>query len=132
MPLTDHQRDHLARRLREERERIDRELARYGERFDTTDQDASGDLTKLPFHQADEGTDTYDREFDAQEVTRLSREREEIDDALERLYHDPARYGRDERTGEEIPFERLDVIPWARTRIDRRPRPAAGEADRSI
>jgi RNA polymerase-binding transcription factor DksA len=48
---------------------------------------------------------------------RLSRELAEIDAALERLYRKPERYGHDERTGEEIPFERLDPIPWARARV---------------
>ena len=39
----------------------------------------------------------------------------EIDGALERLYRDPKRFGVCERTGEPIPFARLDLIPWART-----------------
>jgi RNA polymerase-binding transcription factor DksA len=39
---------------------------------------------------------------------------------LERLYEDPERFGRDERTGDEIPFERLELIPWARRRVDER------------
>jgi RNA polymerase-binding transcription factor DksA len=47
----------------------------------------------------------------------LTVELEEIDAALERLYHSPQDFGRDERTGHDIPFERLDVIPWARTGI---------------
>jgi hypothetical protein len=29
-------------------------------------------------------------------------------------------FGRDERTGEEIAFERFDLIPWARQRIEER------------
>jgi RNA polymerase-binding transcription factor DksA len=61
----------------------------------------------------------FDRELDAQEASRLSRELQAIDDALERLYHSPKLFGRDERNGDDIPFERLDEIPWARTRIDR-------------
>jgi RNA polymerase-binding transcription factor DksA len=40
---------------------------------------------------------------------------EEIDEALERLYHRPDEYGRCEKTGEPIAYERLDLIPWART-----------------
>jgi RNA polymerase-binding transcription factor DksA len=49
--------------------------------------------------------------------TILTLELEEIDAALKRLYHSPQDFGRDERTGHDIPFERLDVIPWARTGI---------------
>jgi RNA polymerase-binding transcription factor DksA len=59
-----------------------------------------------------------DAELDASNETRISRELAEIDVALERLYRHPDRFGICEDTGEEIPFERLDVIPWARTCAD--------------
>ena len=49
---------------------------------------------------------------------RASRELEEIDAALRRLYESPERFGLSETTGEPIPFERLDLIPWARTGAD--------------
>jgi len=117
MPLTDTQRDHLARRLREERARVLAALAQYGAELDDAPQDAAGDLSKMPFHPADEGTDTFDRELDAQEASRLTGELHAIDDALERLYHAPERFGRDE-TGDEIPFARLDIVPWATSRLD--------------
>ena len=90
----------------------------YDEELAATEQDATGNLSKYPLHPADEGTEMFDRELDAQEASRLSRELEEIDAALERLYQTPDRFGRDERTGDQIPFERLDVVPWARTRVD--------------
>ena len=118
MPLNERQRDHLTKRLREERDRVLVALRRYDERLAVTEQDAAGDLSKYPLHPADEGTDLFDRELDAQEESRLTGELEEIDAALERLYQTPDRFGRDERTGEDIPFDRLDVIPWARTRVD--------------
>jgi DnaK suppressor protein len=118
MSLTDDQRDHLAKRLREERELVLRALGSYDQELGATEQEATGDLSKYPLHPADEGTEMFDRELDAQEASRLSRALEEIDAALERLYHTPDRFGRDERTGHEIPFERLDIVPWARTGID--------------
>lgn len=121
MPLSDDQRNHLEKRLRAERERVLRALGIYGEELGVSEQDASGDLSKYPLHQADEGTEMFDRELDAQEASRLSSELEEIDAALERLYHAPHQFGRDERTGDEIPLERLEVVPWARTRVDRGP-----------
>jgi DnaK suppressor protein len=116
--LTNDQRDHLAKRLRDERQRVLRALGRYNEDLGTSEQDATGDLTKYPFHQADEGTEMFDRELEAQESSRLTTELEEIDAALERLYHSPNEFGRDERTGKDIPFDRLDVIPWTRTTVD--------------
>jgi RNA polymerase-binding transcription factor DksA len=118
MPLTDAQREHLATRLREERERVLRAIDRYDQDLADSQRDAAGDLSAMPLHPADEGTDTFDRELDAQESTRLSRELEAIDAALERLYKQPERFGRDALSGEEIPFERLDLIPWASTRVD--------------
>ena len=48
---------------------------------------------------------------------RASRELEEIDAALQRLYETPERFGLSESTGRPIPFERLDIIPWARTEV---------------
>ena len=119
MPLTKEQRRHLERRLREERERALGELARYDERRTATSQEAAGDISKVPLHPADLGTDEIDQQIDSQVASRLSRELEEIDAALDRLYREPDRFGRDERTGEEIPFARLDVVPWARTGIAR-------------
>jgi RNA polymerase-binding transcription factor len=50
-------------------------------------------------------------------MSRLSGELVEIDEALRRLYRQPEGYGRDERTGDDIPFARLDIIPWARRRV---------------
>ena len=114
MPLSGGQRTHLERRLLEERERVGTALGRLGRRFAETEQDADGDLSNFPLHPADQGTDEFDRQLDSAEETRVSRELAEIDAALERLYEDPERFGRDERTGDEIPFERLELIPWAR------------------
>lgn len=116
MALTDKQRTHLEKRLRDERERALRSLNRSVETSaGATEEDRAGDLTSMPFHQADLGTDTMQEELDASNATRISRELAEIDAALERLYRDPQRFGVCEQTGEPIPFERLDIIPWART-----------------
>jgi DnaK suppressor protein len=116
MSLTEEQRAHLEHRLLEERDRATRLLNRsIDESSDESEQDRSGDLTSLPFHVADRGTDTMQTELDASMATRVSRELAEIDAALERLYQHPEQFGICEETGREIPFERLDIIPWART-----------------
>lgn len=116
MPLTTTQRTHLEQRLKEERALALQLLNRaVGDHSDGTEQDRAGDLTKMPFHPADLGTDTNDEEFAASNATRTSRELAEIDAALERLYKTPEEFGRCEDTGRDIPFERLDMIPWART-----------------
>ena len=116
MALTPEQRGHLEQRLLEERARALRVLNRsIEEHSEESEQDRSGDLTSLPFHVADRGTDTMQTEIDATMATRVSRELAEIDSALERLYQHPDQFGICEDTGREIPFERLDLVPWART-----------------
>jgi RNA polymerase-binding transcription factor DksA len=116
--MTDEQRKHLEQRLLEERKRVTDILNRYAAQHEDTasEQDLAGDLTKMPLHMADQGTDTMQQELDAVMVDRESHNLNEIDAALQRLYEHPDQFGIDERTGEEIPFERLDIVPWARTR----------------
>ena len=116
MALTKTQRAHLEKRLQEERARTAKLLDRLtGEGTEATDQDQSGDLSKMPLHIADLGSTTMDEELDRSNATRISEELAQIDAALERMISDPDSYGIDENSGEAIPFERLDIIPWART-----------------
>jgi RNA polymerase-binding transcription factor DksA len=119
MALTQRQRDHLMRRLQDERARVLAALNRsLAERSANTEEEQSGDISTMPTHQADLGTDTMQGEFDAANETRMSRELAEIDDALERLAQNPEKFGICEDTGAEIPYKRLDIVPWARTCAD--------------
>jgi len=116
MTLTNEQQRYIERRLRDERERAIQLLNDIvADRSAESQQEETGDLTLMPYHPADLGTDTMDEELDASNATRVSRELTEIDAALDRLYKQPERFGVCEDTGQEIPFERLDIIPWART-----------------
>jgi DnaK suppressor protein len=120
--MTEDQRHYLENRLLDERaERLRRLDAYRAEEGTASERDRSGDLSAVPHHPADLGTDTMQAELDAAAASRESRELEEIDAALERLYREPERFGLDERTGREIPFARLDVVPWARTVADEGP-----------
>lgn len=115
MSLTTDQLKHLEQRLHDERARALGLLNRIvGERSGESGQDAAGDLSAMPSHAADLGTDTMDAELDASNATRVSRELAEIDAALTRILDNPETFGRCEKTGRDIPFERLDAIPWAR------------------
>ena len=114
MALTPTQRKHLEARLLEERTRVVDALARYHRDTRDTPQQESGDLSAFHTHMADQGTGTEDQEVDALNAERET-ELAEIDAALERLYTRPEEYGRCERSGKPIPFERLDLVPWART-----------------
>ena len=114
--MTQAQRKHLESRLLQERDRINQLLSRYAAQSENEDdQDQAGDLTKMPLHMADQGTDTMQQELDAVMVDRESRTLTDIDAALQRLYHSPETYGICQKTGKEIPFERLDIVPWATT-----------------
>ena len=115
MALTATQRKHLEARLLEERTRVADALARYDRATRETLQQESGDLSAFHVHLADQGTDTADQELDAVNAARETAQLAEIDAALERLYKRPDEYGRCERSGQPIPFERLDLVPWART-----------------
>lgn len=114
--MTNDQRKHLESRLLQERNRITELLQRYADGHEKEDeQDEAGDLTNMPLHMADQGTDTMQEELGAVMADRETATLSEIDAALEKLYHHPERFGICEQTGKEIPFARLDLVPWART-----------------
>ena len=118
MGLNEEERLRIEHRLHEERERVVKVLRRFEERRDTNLTDASGDVSEYPFHIADRGTESYDQEMDVVLAERASRELEDIDDALRRFYEEPDRFGICENTGQAIPLERLELIPWTRTCVE--------------
>lgn len=72
----------------------------------------SSDLSKLPIHMADLGTDNYDQEFTLGLMDSERKLVKEIDEALDRTEN--GTYGICEGSGEPIPKARLDAIPWAK------------------
>ncbi len=118
MPLTANQLATIETRLHAERTRILAELHDFTDAEAAEDsQDQAGDISKFPTHAADLGTDVAREELDASIATRRSAELAEIDAALERITASPTTFGYDENSGDEIPFARLDIIPWARTTV---------------
>lgn len=113
--LTDAQLNHIRERLLEERARALGDVNRSQADAAEGDLESTGDLSEAPTHNADRGTQTEDDELAATLAEREIGEITEIDAALERLYKHPRDFGRDERTGKDIPLARLEVIPWART-----------------
>ena len=78
--------------------------------------DATGDLSSMPIHMADIGTDNYEQEF---ALNLLDGERKllrEIIEALQRI--DEGVYGICEVTGRAISKARLEARPWARYCIE--------------
>ena len=82
------------------------------EAFRHNRHDASSDLSTMPVHMADIGTDNYEQEFT---LGLLESERQllrEIDQALERIEN--GTYGVCLGTGEPIALPRLRAKPWAK------------------
>lgn len=78
--------------------------------------DASGDLSSMPIHMADIGTDIYEQEFALGLMDSERKLLREIDDALQRI--EQRTYGICEGTGKPIPKPRLEAQPWARYCIE--------------
>src|SRR5258708_36820752 len=110
--------DDVARsRLQSEQERVQGLIKSFrAEGLDEEEADQSGDITHLPQHQADQGSELFEREKDIAILEQLENELAEIEAALQRL--DDGTYGIDEVTGEPIAPERLEARPSARTNVD--------------
>lgn len=74
--------------------------------------DASGDLSSMPIHMADLGTDNYEQEFALGLMDSERKLLQEIDDALQRI--EEGTYGICQGTGRPISKARLEAQPWAR------------------
>ena len=74
--------------------------------------DASGDLSSMPIHMADIGTDNYEQEFALGLMDSERKLLRETDDALQRI--EQGAYGICEGTGKQIRKARLEAQPWAK------------------
>ena len=73
---------------------------------------SASELSSVPFHMADAGSDNYDQDFTLQLVMNGHETLAQIDEALERM--DEGTYGICECCGNKIPKRRLLVVPYAR------------------
>ena len=76
----------------------------------------SGNLSNLPQHMADAGSDNYETSLSLDLAAADRRLIKEIDAALKRI--DDRTYGLCEHTGRPINLARLDELPWARFSIE--------------
>jgi len=74
--------------------------------------DAAGDLSAMPIHMADIGTDNYEQAFVLGLVDSERNLLREVNDALQRIVE--STYGICEDAGEPIAKARLEASPWAR------------------
>ena len=76
-----------------------------------TGADASGDLSRMPIHMADIGTDAYEQEFTLSLVANEEGTLELVELALERIKL--RKFGLCEECGGMIAKKRLEAIPFA-------------------
>ena len=78
----------------------------------TTDQVKTPDeATGYSQHQADQGTDDFDRTISLEVTSREYTLLKQIDRALEKIQE--GSYGLCDITGDEIPLARLEAVPYA-------------------
>ena len=104
--------DHARERLAEEQERLSALREEYAGLRDESEEDNLQELSSVDQHQADLGTETFDRSKDLSILEEIEGELADIEHALSRL--DEGSYGTCEACGAAIPDERLDVMPAAR------------------
>ncbi|MCC6683068.1 MAG: hypothetical protein IT445_19390 [Phycisphaeraceae bacterium] len=76
----------------------------------------AGNLSNMPLHMADVGSDNYEQEFTLGLVEWERRLLNEIDNAIERIIK--GTYGVCMQSGVPIPRERLEIKPWAKYSIE--------------
>ena len=75
-----------------------------------TRSEASGDLSSMPIHMADVGTDAFEQEFTLSLMEHDGSALEQIEAALERI--EDGDYGSCQECGSTIPKTRLNAIPY--------------------
>jgi RNA polymerase-binding transcription factor DksA len=101
------------------REHLEAERARLadvkesvGDLGSETEGESISELSDVDQHQADTGTETFDRERDFSILEQVEAELADVERALQRL--DEGTYGKCEACGEPIEDARLEALPAAR------------------
>ncbi|MFD2706567.1 TraR/DksA C4-type zinc finger protein [Salibacterium lacus] len=105
--LTEAQLHTLKNKLLEQKEENNKVLR--GENSEAVGGDGEGNLSNIDNHPADEATEMAERETDAALNKQAEAQNEQIDRALAAMEN--GTYGICEVSGEEIPYERLELVP---------------------
>ena len=109
----------LARqRLADERERLAGVRSTFDDEglTEQSESDSVGELSSYDQHQADMGTETFEREKDLSILEQVEAELADVEHALRRL--DEGTYGTCEACGKPIDDDRLEAMPAARFCLD--------------
>jgi DnaK suppressor protein len=79
-------------------------------------QQSSGNLSRMPTHMADVGTDNFEHEFTLGLLESEQQMLREIDEAIRRI--EDKTYGICVGTGQPIPKPRLQAKPWAKYTVE--------------
>lgn len=104
--------DDARRRLDEERTRLEEVKSGFDDLKNESEGESLGELSSVDQHQADVGTETFNRERDLSILERVEGELADIAHALTRI--DDGSYGTCEACGKPIGEERLEAMPAAR------------------
>ena len=118
MALTKKQLAHIEKRLLDERARALKALGLFDQMAKADRESGDSDLSAYTDHMADQGTEAMEREKAAVFATKEGRYLYRLEEALRRLYGDPATFGTCHTCGKDVGFERLDALPHARYCID--------------
>ncbi len=105
------------RALAELRDHVREELTEHTqERLHRSSKEDSGDLSGYGQHQADAGTDAFDRDFALSLVSNEQDALYEIEEAIKRIFD--GTYGICEQTGQAIKKDRLMAVPFTRFSVE--------------
>jgi RNA polymerase-binding transcription factor DksA len=119
--------DQARQRLADERDRLVGVRTTFDEEHlsDESESDSVGEISSYDQHQADMGTETFEREKDLSILEQVEAELADVEYALRRL--DDGTYGTCEVCGKVIPDDRLEAIPTARLCLEHQ-----AEAEREV
>jgi DnaK suppressor protein len=103
-PLNQAVLDRLRLRLEHERQRLIQEIRQRAGGYEIPDLDDPGD-------DADLAVRTAPSEVDDQLLAQYDQQLRQVEAAIQRM--ESGAYGINPRTGELIPIERLEAVPWA-------------------
>jgi RNA polymerase-binding protein DksA len=112
------QTDESRQRLEVERARLEGVRDAFADEHlhDESENENLSELSDLGQHQADTGTETFEREKDLSILERVEGELADVEHALSRL--DDGTYGSCEACGQPIGADRLEAMPAARFCVD--------------
>ncbi|KGA97763.1 hypothetical protein BALCAV_0208480 [Alkalihalobacillus alcalophilus ATCC 27647 = CGMCC 1.3604] len=103
----------LHQQLLQQKEEFEQQLKHFKEsELHNSESASTGELSQYDNHPADTATELYEREKDFALEEHAAERYHQVLDALERIKN--GTYGICEKTGQEIPFERLQANPTAK------------------